>query len=271
GTFWLMPLYTRVNADDDLGFNADSYGFALGMGGRVAPNLGVEVYAGYLYNDLDFKVRGADSEDQDLYFGGINFIYAPKPYFTKLMALGYYANHNYKGYTGLDYDLVEKADYDSYGLRFDLIGGYIFGEKTRIIPQIGLSYAYYNTDSFWTKVPENPDLRRHYNPDNLDVWKVIGGLDIISDIETKGKMNIRAFGGFRIEQAISDNDISIINYAPNTPKYKLEKSIADTTGVLQGGLIFNYNKRWSFEISGRAELNSDYKTYTGRAIFKINF
>lgn len=166
---------------------------------------------------------------------------------------------------------MEKADYDSYGVRFDLLGGYIFGEKTRIIPQIGLSYAYYNTDSFWTKVPENPNLRRRYNPDNLDVWKIIGGLDVISDIETKGKMNIRAFGGFRIEQAISDNDISIINYAPNTPKYKLEKSIADTTGVLQAGLIFNYNKRWNFEISGKAEFNSNYQTYTGRAVFRVNF
>jgi hypothetical protein len=267
---WLMPLYTRVNAND-LGFDADSYGFALGGGGRFAPNFGVELYAGYLRNDLDFKVRGADSEDQDLYFGGFNLIYAPKPYFAKLMALGYYANHDYKGYTGLYYDLVEKADYNSYGLRFDLIGGYIIGNKTRIIPQVGVSYAYYNTDSFWTKVPDNPNLRRRYEPEDLNVWKVIAGLDVISDFETKGTTNVRVFGGLRLEQAITDNDISAITYAPNQPQYKLEKSIADTTGILQAGIILSFNKRLSLELSGKADLNADYQAYTGRAVLRYNF
>lgn len=187
------------------------------------------------------------------------------------MAIGYYANHDYKGYTGLNYDLVEKADYDSYGARFDLLGGYIFGEKTKIIPQVGLSYAYYKTDNFWTKVSENQNLRRHYDPDDLNVWKLIAGLDITSDFEIGAQTNLRAFGGVRLEQAISDNDISTITYAPNQPKYKLEKSIGDTTGVLQAGLIFNYNKRWNFEISGKADFNADYQSYTGKAILRYNF
>ncbi len=270
GFAWLMPLYTRVNADD-LGFDADSYGFAFGLGGRLTKNSGVEIYTGYLRNRLDFSVRGADSEDQDLYFGGFNFIYTPGSYFAKLNAFGYYGKHDYKGYTGLNYDLVEKANYDSYGMRIDLTGGYVYGKKVKVMPQIGLSYGYYNTESFWTKVSANPGLRRHYNPDTLDVWKVIAGVDLISDIETKGKMRIRAYGGVRLEQAISDNDVSAITYAPNQPKYKLDKGIADTTGVVHAGLIFNYNKRWNFEISGKADFNADYQTYTGKAILRYNF
>ncbi len=270
GLAWLMPLYTRVNADD-LGFDADSYGFAFGLGGRLTKNSGVEIYTGYLRNRLDFSVRGADSEDQDLYFGGFNFIYTPGSYFAKLNAFGYYGKHDYKGYTGLNYDLVEKANYDSYGMRIDLTGGYVYGKKVKVMPQIGLSYGYYNTESFWTKVSANPGLRRHYKPDTLDVWKVIAGLELISDIETKGKMRIRAYGGVRLEQAISDNDVSAITYAPNQPKYKLDKGIADTTGVVHAGLIFNYNKRWNFEISGKADFNADYQTYTGRALLRYNF
>jgi len=267
---WLMPIYMQINAND-LGFDSNSYGFTLGIGKKFNNSFGTEIYAGYLNNNIDFDIKGADKEDQDFYFGGLNIIYSPKPYFAKFMILGFKADHDYTGYTGLNYELVEKADYDSYGIRFDLTGGYVFGKRTRFIPQVGLSYAYYNTDDFWTDVPSNQNLIRRYESENLNIFKFIAGADLISDLKTSGKTGVSIFGGLKIEQAVSNNDISTINYAPNQPKYKLEKEISNTTSILNAGVVFKYGKNWSFDISGAYNFNSDYQAFTGKAILKYKF
>lgn len=262
---WFMPVYTKTKAKD-LGFDADSYGFSFGLGGDLASNLYGGIFAGYLRNNLDFKVREAVDEDQDLFFGGLGFLYSPKPWYGRFLTYAYTAEHDYTGRTGLNYDLSEKANYHSKGFYTELTAGYIFGDKIKFSPEVGLSYGYYKTKSFKTTVSLNPSLERYYEPDSLDVFKAIAGFNVKADCN-----NTQLFGGFRLEQALGDNDISVINYMPGQPKYKLEKSVADTTAVIHVGLSHNLSKQISFELGARADINGDYKAYTGRGVLKIAF
>ncbi|MCS7150467.1 MAG: autotransporter outer membrane beta-barrel domain-containing protein, partial [Caldimicrobium sp.] len=237
--FWMMPINTKVKAKD-LGFDSDSAGFAMGLSGRLSKSSHGGLYVGYLRNNLDFKVMGADKEDQDLFLSGFSYTYVLKPYYIGLSAMGYKGKHYYQGKTGLNFDLLEEASYRSRGYQAELIFGGVYGKKARLVPEVGVSYSYHKTDAFRTKVPDNPNLAIKYEPDSLSVWKGVAGLSLVGEKETKSKMKIRWRLGMRVEQAISDNDVSVIIYAPNQPKYKLEKSLADTTWVIQGGVRWEW-------------------------------
>ncbi|MEM0061251.1 MAG: autotransporter outer membrane beta-barrel domain-containing protein [Fervidicoccaceae archaeon] len=270
GWIWFTPYYIRVNADD-LGFDVDSYGFTMGIGGRISERLAGDIFVSYFNNDVDFSVMGADKDDIDYFAGGFNLVYKVTPWYVRMTGLGYTAEHDYKGYTGLNFDLKEKADYRSYGGVLEVLGGVIKGNKVKVIPEIGLRYGYYKTKDFWTEVSANPGLNRKYEPDELNVFHLIGGLMILGEYKKGDENEIRVFGRIRLEQAISDNDISTITYAPNQPKYQLERGIADTNCVVQGGMNWNYKKRWNFELSGIADLNADYSAYGGRFLIRYNF
>ncbi|MEN2994223.1 MAG: autotransporter outer membrane beta-barrel domain-containing protein, partial [Thermodesulfovibrio sp.] len=262
---WFVPVYTKTKAGD-LGFDANSYGFSLGFGAKISENLYGGIFAGYLRNNLDFKTRGAKDEEQNIYLGGVGLVYSPRPWYGRLLTYAYTADHEFIGRTGLNFDLTETADYKSRGYYAEVTSGYIFGDKIKFAPELGISYGYYKTKSFKTNVPLNPSFERVYEPESLDVIKAIAGFNIQGGTE-----RTQLFGGVRIEQALNDNDISVINYIPNQPKYKLEKSLADTTLVLNAGLKYEISKRVNFEIGARADINGDYKAYTGRGMLKIAF
>ncbi|MCS7215783.1 MAG: autotransporter outer membrane beta-barrel domain-containing protein, partial [Thermodesulfovibrio sp.] len=262
---WFVPVYTKTKAKD-LGFDADSYGFSFGFGGKLTDTLYGGIFAGYLRNNLDFKTVGATDENQDIFLGGLGFTYSPNPWYVRFIASVYTANHDYTGKTGLNYELAETAEYKSRGLYNEITAGYLFGDKIKFVPELGFSYGHYKTKSFTTSVSANPSFERVYEPDSLDVFKAIAGFNLRADLNLT-----QIFGGLRLEQALGDNDISVISYSPGQPKYKLEKSIADTTLVIHAGLSHSISKQISFELGVRADINEDYKAYTGRGALKVAF
>ncbi|MEM1672950.1 MAG: autotransporter outer membrane beta-barrel domain-containing protein [Archaeoglobaceae archaeon] len=266
---YLLPVYTKVKASD-LGFDADSYGFALGLGGMFSDRFGAEFFGGYVYNDIDFSVETADREKQRVFMGGISALYRIKPWFVRVSALGYTGKHDYRGNAGPNLNLRERAEYDSRGYRVDLTGGYVLGgAKVSVIPQLGLRYSYTKVDSYLTKVEGNPNLNRRIKPDSLDVWKVVGGVDLDAEIERKRNWNMRFIGGVFIEEALGKNEVSAVIYAPD--KQRVKRDLADTTLSLNAGLSINYKRNWNFMLSGKGDFNGDYSAYTGSVMLRYNF
>jgi hypothetical protein len=267
GLFFL-PLYTRVNAND-LGFDANAYGFMLGFEGKLSKDLGATLYGGYSRVNLDYDVRGPKDEDQDLYVVGFSLNYAPKPYFVRFMANCHWADHKYKGLTGANYELEEKADYNSWGIDTELTGGYIFRSGNFFIgPEIGLGYTYYRADDFHTKVSSAPQWNRYYDTEKVDFLKGILGVYLGGSDKAE---RVRFYGSLRLEQSFGDNDVSVISYLPGLPKYKLEKDISNTTLVGQAGVNFKLGKAWSLDLSARGDFNGDYSAYTAKAMLKFSF
>jgi len=267
GLFFL-PLYTRVNAND-LGFDANAYGFMLGFEGKLSKDLGATVYGGYSRVNLDYDVRGPKDEDQDLYVVGFSLNYAPKPYFVRFMANYHWADHEYKGLTGANYELEEKADYNSWGIDTELTGGYIFRSRNFFIgPEIGLGYTYYRADDFHTKVSSAPQWNRYYDTEKVDFLKGILGVYLGGSDKAE---RVKFYGSLRLEQSFGDNDVSVITYLPGLPTYKLEKDISNTTLVGQAGVNFKLGKAWSLDLSARGDFNGDYSAYTAKAMLKFSF
>jgi hypothetical protein len=266
--FFFIPIYTRVDADD-LGFDANAYGFALGLEGKIGKNLTATLYGGYSNVDLDFNVKGPKEEDQDLYMAGLALNYIPKPYFVRFWVAPHWADHDYKGLTGANYELKEKADYDSWGVDTELTGGYIFEKgNVFIAPEIGFGYTYYRADDFHTKVSGASQWNRYYDTDEVSFLKGILGVYVAG----KDRANkVMFYGSLKLEQAFGENDVSVISYLQGLPRYKLEQDISDTTITGQAGLNFKLGKQWMLDIVGRGDFNADYSAYSAQAILRYSF
>ncbi|WP_353684946.1 autotransporter outer membrane beta-barrel domain-containing protein [Thermodesulfovibrio sp. 3907-1M] len=266
---WLMPVYTRVE-DGGIGFNADLYGTALGIGGYITDKLSVDAYAGYVKSNLYYKVDGADSGEIKTLIGGFALMYRlPDKYHLRLNGEVHKSSNRYNGWTGLNYDLKETADYDSWGVYGEILAGKVFvKDNIRLIPEIGFSYSHYESDSFWTEVKDNPSFERYYDPDSLDIWKAIVSMGAFAKLSKA----VEAYGLIRLEQAITDNDISVANWIKgDTTSYKLQKDIADTTLSFDTGTKITISDSLDLNLGIKADFNSDYKAYSGRAQLKYKF
>ncbi|MFN3946645.1 MAG: hypothetical protein ACK4LA_00990, partial [Aquificaceae bacterium] len=72
---------------------------------------------------------------------------------------------------------------------------------------------------------------------------------------------------------LTDNYVAVSQGIPalNTGFVRVKKDISKTTLVARSGVEFVYKSRYSLGISGGVWLNSDYKAYDARALFKWMF
>jgi outer membrane autotransporter protein len=183
---------------------------------------------------------------------------------------GFKTNNDYEGRTGLNYEMKEKTSYDVKGMEGEVMIGKVYRGRIALIPEIGLKYNYYNPDSFWTKAYNStgrvPAWDRYYDPDSKHVWKVVAGVNVVGDTKWGGNP-VRLYLMGRVEQALSKNEVEVINYMRSDPtRYKLTKSISKTTFVGQVGADVCLTKNFEVELSGRGEFNGDYSAYTGRVV-----
>ncbi|MDD3726599.1 MAG: autotransporter outer membrane beta-barrel domain-containing protein, partial [Candidatus Ratteibacteria bacterium] len=262
---WFMPVYTRI-VGDDIGYDANAYGLAIGIGGKVSDVGYVGGYAGYVRGDMDFDIDSGDTEDQNIFLGGLNLMYGPQPWYVRFSGVGYYADHDYDGYTGLSYELDEKASYNSIGCDVELVAGGNFGEGIRFVPEAGLAYQYSSTDSFKTKVSDDPTWERKIKPDDVSILKALAGMSVIGGVGSPTQY----YFGVRLEYALSDNDVSAVNSLGGTA-FDIEREMDDSIVVLQAGLNHDFENNWSLEFGLRGDLSDEYNAYTGRLFVRRSF
>jgi len=263
--FWVAPVYIDVKAED-LGFDADAYGFALGFGKRFSEHIYAALFAEYIDSNIDFKVREAAEGKQDILGAGLNLMYFSPPWYVRISNAGYRVNHQYTGYTGFNYELNERAAYKSKGYQLETAFGCFYGKRVKLIPEVGISYNYYQTDKFQTEVPLSPTFERIYECNSLNVFKLIAALETIADIS-----GVSYYGVFRIEQAINNNDPSFDSYIIDQSKYSLKEKISNTTFVFQTGIRIALKKNFNLEIGSEEQINNNYKEYIGKMLLGYKF
>ena len=275
-TFYIYPFYTRIDGNG-LKYDADVLGGVFGLEHTFGDRYRVGFFGGYAHADVDYSVKGASGEDQDIYIGGL---YADRlatevsPLYMGLAVDAYYADHNnYDGRTGLNYELKEDADYNSWGMNGRATVGYQFsGKDWNVMPNVGLGITYWNLNSFTTKVPENSAWDRHYSSDHNTYGTAMAG---VTGIKYWGEEDKRfSIGGLlRAEETIGDNDIDIEQSIPalKTGEADVEENVGDFSVLGQLELGLRLHNKYTLSLSGGSKYNSDYATYGGRLTFKMAF
>ena len=276
GGMWLKPLYTHVSADD-LGFDTNTYGFNIGLGGFLTKNFSFGIYANYLRAEYDYSIRSAKDGDSDIFSLGITGMWIMmKDSYLRYNMYGFSSSNDYNGRTGLNLELKEKASYTMKGVHGEILLGKVYRGKVNVIPEIGIRYTNYNPESFWTKVYDSAGNRvtswdRYYDPDSKHMWKGVIGVMLASEAKA-GAMPVKLYAYGRLEQAFGKNDISAVNYMRSDPtRWKLSREINRTTFIVQLGGEFRLQKNLGLEISGRGDFNGDYTAYSGSMMLRYNW
>ena len=276
GGMWFKPLYTHVSADD-LGFDTNTYGFNIGLGGFLTKNFSLGIYANYLRAEYDYSRRSAKDGDSDIFSLGITGMWIMmKDSYLRYNMYGFSSSNDYNGRTGLNLELKEKASYTMKGVHGEILLGKVYRGKLNVIPEIGIRYTYYNPESFWTKVYDSAGNRvtswdRYYDPDSKHMWKGVIGVMLASEAKA-GAMPVKLYAYGRLEQAFGKNDISAVNYMRSDPtRWKLSREINRTTFIVQLGGEFRLQKNLGLEISGRGDFNGDYTGYSGSMMLRYNW
>ncbi len=270
-SFFVFPFYSYVDANE-LGYDAKGGGFGLGFDFNPIENLKIGFYGVYGAIDVDFDIRGAKDEDQDLFGIGLYGNYLKKPWYIGLNVFGHVVNHDYSGTTGPNYELIERADYNTWGIEGRLTGGYIFsGNDWFIMPKIGFDIIYWRLNKYHTHATD-PAWNKYYDSES-DGY--ITGLAGVFGVKrwVSGATKIYLTGLLQVEQVIGENDIAINQSIPElgTGKVKVKEEINNTTFTGRLGIDFRYKDRYILGISGGGMINSDYQVYDGRILFRVAF
>ncbi len=267
-----IPFYTHTDSND-LGFRAYSKGLIVGISPKPEGDLRYGFYTAYV--DSYVKSKGIPAkEDQNTYALGFYSSYLKKPYFVVFDLLGEATKHHYRGQTGFNFEIGEKAKYWSRKIESKLVGGRMFsGDDWSVMPTIGVRAIWWSANGYTTQA-EVPQWSTQVKPERRN-W-VSGLLELTAGKVFKGSdPNWKASitGLVRLEHVLTDNYVAVSQGIPalNTGFVKVKKDIGKTTLVARSGVELVHKNRYSFGISGGLWLNSDYTAYDARLLFKWMF
>jgi len=272
---YLYPFYESLQGDD-LAYDSSATGLVLGYEKGIGDRLRFGVFGGYAKGNLDFDIQGSDEEDQTFYSLGINLDRLAgygSPWYFGLKAMAYRTNHDYTGYTGPSYQLTEDADYDSNGLKGRVTVGYrIAGSDWEIMPNVGAEMTRWKLDSFTTDASDSA-WDKKYSSESNSYTTLMAGISGEKNWRTSSNNRLYLGALVRLEQVAGDNDISVDQELANlnSGKVEVEQDISDFSIVGKAELGIEIGKRYSFSLVPGIKMNSDYKSYSGQAVFRLKF
>jgi len=268
-SYFLIPYYNRI-ADDasPIGYDSDAVGFVTGYERRGARHV-AGCHLGYGRNDVDFSGTGfADNdEDQDLLSGGIHAMGSLADWTWRTRVTGFYAWHDYTGRTGVGLNVGESADYDSYGVAANLMGGYpVRLGNHLLLPEAGLDYLWLYRESFTTDA-DNPGWDLHSSA--LDEHQV----SAVASLRWLARFPVAEFiltpslaAGLRC--LLTDDEIDAHQSMPGTAPITVSAEQDDLTGTVAASLLIGKGN-FSTELAYAGEYGDDTTAHT--AWWRLNF
>ncbi len=247
---------------DGVGYNAGMAGVLAGIEVPMATGLvaGGHVVAGGANVDYTGTGYSSNSEDQTMLGVGAHGRYTPGNWYLDGMLTTYMVNHDYEGRTGLNLELGEEDEYESYGIEGSLIGGYKFHhDNITAMPFAGLGYSWLNTPGHETETATGTWQTRYGTLDEHNVRAVVGARVSAEYGALDG--TITPSLGLRYEHSLTDNDIRIHQNLQGSSE-KVEGERADGSIILDAGLIYG-RRPFALEIGGSIEKNDDYDAQSG--------
>ncbi|MBS3809976.1 MAG: autotransporter outer membrane beta-barrel domain-containing protein, partial [Desulfobacterales bacterium] len=258
---YILPYYTGIH-DSGLGADITSKGVFLGYE-RDLDAITAGVFGGYGNNNVRLNdTFKRDGEDQDSYSAGAYGIYNQKSWFGELYASYNRIKHDYSGWTGMNYQLREKDEYDSDMFLAKTKAGMKFeGEDWGVYPSVGLEWTNWKTESHTTNVAANPNWNKRYDSVSEDWFHLFAGIDASKKWNLEAPGTFKLTGGAGIRQALNDNDIEIAQSMMGQHAV-VEESMAETSAVLNIAGIYT-RSNFRMKLGMTSQHNSDYDSYSG--------
>lgn len=152
---WFLTQYYAKGSQSDANYDSDSIGLVGGYQNIRGQRL-YGAHFGYSRSNIDFNSAKQTDINQDNLFAGVHAMRQQGNITLRGQLSAYYAWFDYSAMTGANYNVMESADYNSYGITSKLLVGYLVKNHNQLwLPEVGLSYLWLHQQDFTTKAEGN--------------------------------------------------------------------------------------------------------------------
>jgi outer membrane autotransporter protein len=274
-SFWFKPFGNLVSQDSKggvSGYDADTYGLAVGADTAVSDDVTVGAFVAYSSTDVDGDGAGNSNVDINSYQVSLYADYTQADYYVEGM-VGYARNDSDTtrsiNFGGLSRTAVGTYDSDQYMARVNAGMPINVEGNTFITPMAGLAYTHVSADSYTETGAGNLNL----NVASDDVNSLVASLG------AKLHTNIRHNNGMLVPSAklgvtydvAGDEAEATGTYTGGGAAFNVKGAEVEELGGNAGlGLAYD-GGAWSLRTNYDAEFKSDYMGHSGTVEVRFNF
>lgn len=271
-TFFLTPYHAMVDQEaSPLGYDATTLGFVAGYERQNRGRL-YGFHLGYGRNDLDFTGAGfsLSEEDQDVWSAGVHAMGSLNDWTWRTQVTGFYGQHDYTGRTGLDLVMRETADYDSYGVTANLMGGYLFKlGRHLLLPEAGLDYIWLSRKSF-THSANNAAWNIHNS--SLDEHQLAAVTSLRWMTQRRiGNLTLTPSVTGGVRYLLTDDELDVHQSVAGSAPLTITADQDETTGTLSASLLLDSQENASAELAYGGEYGDDTTAHSFWVRFNYRF
>lgn len=256
---WAQGLANKSKLDEAQGFDAKTYGLAMGVDGEVAE--GLKIGLGYAYTNSDIDATGR-STDVDTHTG---IVYAEKTIKNAFVnGVATYGRSKYNEDKNVGGTRVN-ADYDMDAIYSQIMAGYNFHINNAVLtPETGLRYLWTNTHSYTDMADQ------HIKSDKTNTLTgVLGGRASMTFVTENAVFTpeLKLAATYDIKNDKGGATVRLANGSSYVTTGDTLERFGVETGVKLGMTIDNME----FALSYEGKFKKDYTDHSGLVNFRYNF
>ncbi|ABA88425.1 autotransporter domain outer membrane protein [Syntrophotalea carbinolica DSM 2380] len=268
---FFTPYYANIDKDaSPAGYDADLVGFVTGIEHRAGSTLS-GMYLGYTHAGLDFTGNGysGDGEDQEVLSLGVQSMGNRGHWTWRGQLGGFYGWHDYEGLTGINLELRENADYNSYGAHTSLLGGYLIPVGTQIfLPEAGIEYLWLHSDSFTTDADDSGwDV--HSSAMDEHQVRALASLRWLTRMQI-GEVEMAPSLMAGVRCLLTDSDLSVNQSVAGSGPVTVKTEQDDVAGTVSASVRFS-KEQLSSELSYGGEFGDETTSHSAWLRFYFAF
>jgi len=271
--FWVKPFYSRAQQDNSngaYGYDADTYGTALGIDTELRP--GHRIGAAVFYSQSDINVNNMEQTSEIDSFNAMIYGSLPvlnnKTHIDWQAGLGVHKNDSTR-YVALN-NSTATADYSSYSAQLSgtLSREHKLNSDTLITPYIKGSYQYQKTDDY--SETGAGSLNLNVGSSNSDRLLLGAGASIERQVSPKLVLTAKAGLNYDV---LGNNDAITSSYAGDSSVSFATEGVDVDELSFEGGLGINYKQddHFSAEFAYDVESSSGFDNQSVSAKLKWRF
>jgi len=270
---WIKPFVSQAsqdNADGAYGYQADTYGLALGADTELSPGrrIGAALFVSQSDIDINDMAQNSAVESYNLMVYGTEPVLDNKTYLDWQAGIGFHQNDSSRYISASN--STASADYDSVSavLSASLSREYGIDEKTTITPQLKTVYQYQKSDAYEESGAGALNLSvASANSDRL----IIGAAaEVERQLNRSWELQARAGVNYDL---LNSSDSVTSSYAADPTLSFSTQGITPSAVSIEAGLGLNYqaSDNLSLKLAYDAEASSGYDNQSLSAKLKWTF